>query len=330
MTVRENATVPDMDGVPVIDGQAFVASTDILSPTFVQAIAEHTHQWMAAQGLPVPKARVHAACEAQFNDPYCDALVKQMDEAGIARSVLMLPDFTYALRDARLSIAEMIERHRAIRDRHPGRFHVMFGVDPRWGTDSVDLFERSLDAHGFDGMKLYPPCGVHPADRALWPFYEICRDRGLPVSVHTGGTASVLRLDLSHPRMVEEPSRLFPGVDFIISHASNCYSDEAVMLCTSRPNVYLDISAYAAQPMRRVNALMEYGIGHKIVFATDWPSFRGQGPQAQLVRALSKPGGPKELLRDFEWKRFMGGTMASLLAKRVAAPAAERPTAVEA
>ena len=299
----------------VIDGQTFVASTDILSPSFVQAIADHTHLWMSAQGMTVSKTRVHDTCLAYFNDPWCDILVEQMDEAGIARSVLMLPDFTYALRDSRLSISEMMERCHAITLRHPGRFHVMAGVDPRWGRESVDLFERGVRDLGFQGLKLYPPCGYSPSDRSLWPFYEICRDRRLPVSVHTGGTAWALRLDTAYPRLVDEAALHFPDVDFILSHASSCYSEESIMLCSSRPNVYLDVSGYASQSSQRLAALFEHGISHKIIFATDWPSFRGQGRQAGMVRAMLAADGPTQHLREFELRRFMGGTMDSLLAK---------------
>ena len=312
MTRPDSITLDSVRG-QVIDGQSYIASTDFLPPSFVEGIAANTSLWVAAQGLDVSRARVHAACLRYFDDPWCDALVTQMDEAGIRQSVLMLADFTYAISGLKLTIAEMIAHHRAVLDRHPGRFYVMLGVDPRWGRDGVDLFERAIAENGFHGLKLYPPCGYSPSDEALWPFYEICQARGLPVSVHTGGTAMALSLDLGYPRLIDRAARTFGGVNFILSHASTCYTDECVMLCNARPNVYLDVAAFAAQPRKRLSALFEYGISHKLIFATDWPSFRGRGKQRSLLGEMFAEDGPVNHMRDFEVRRFFHGTLESLL-----------------
>lgn len=299
--------------VPVIDGQVYIASTDTLPREFIEGIAVNTGCWLAAQGMEVEPKRVLETCLRHFDDPLCDALVAQMDEAGIDQAVLMAADFTYAFRSMKLTIAEVYERHRAVLERHPGRFYVMAGVDPRWGRDGLDLFERAVVRYGFHGLKLYPPCGYSPSEESLWPYYELCRAHGLPVSVHTGGTAPAMQLDLGFPRLTDRAARTFGDVSFILSHASTCYSDESAMMCSARPNVYLEVSGFASQPRARLNDLFDQGVSHKIIFATDWPSFRGQGPQATFVRAMKDEHGPLQRMRPFEVDRFWGGTMLSLL-----------------
>jgi predicted TIM-barrel fold metal-dependent hydrolase len=296
----------------IVDGQTYVASDEFLPPSFIDSIADSLALWMGAQGIPVKRERVLAMCGAFFNDPQCDELVRQMDLAGISQSVLMLPDFSYRFRGAK-AIDLLVGKVRAIAARHPNRLHVWLGVDPRWGKDGLDLFERETRDGLIKGMKLYPPCGYSPSDDALYPFYELCRERGLPVSVHSGGTASVFQLDLGYPRLLDKAARDFPDVDFVLSHASTCYTDEALMLCSARPNVYLEVSGYASQPIEKVGSLFQHGVGHKVIFGTDWPSFRAQGTQHQLLERLRRADGPAGGMRPFEVERFLGKTVVSLM-----------------
>src|SRR5690606_8924801 len=97
---------------------------------------------------------------------------------------------------------------------------------------------------GFCGLKLYPPCGYTANDPALFPFYEICAARGLPVLVHLGPTSSALRFDLAKPEFVEAAAFQFPGVGFILAHAATAYPAECAEICAFRPNVFLDVSGF--------------------------------------------------------------------------------------
>ena len=297
----------------IIDGQVYVASPEFLPPKFIDSVADSLMLWMSAQGISARRERILSMCVKYFDDPQCDVLVGQMDEAGIAQSVLMLPDFSYRFPEGHAAIDDLIARSRAILKRHPGRFHLWLGVDPRWGKTGIDLFERATADGVVQGMKLSPPCGYSPSADMLHPFYEICRQRKLPVSVHTGGSASVFQLDLGYPRLIDKAARDFPDLNFVLSHASTCYTDEALMLCASRANVYLEVSGYASQPVSKVNELFQHGVGHKVVFGTDWPSFRAQGTQQHLLERLRGTGGPLPLMRPFELERFLGKTVASLM-----------------
>src|SRR5690606_26723281 len=96
-------------------------------------------------------------------------------------------------------------------ERHPGRFYVFAGVDPRWGLDGIRLFERGVGEYGFHGLKLYPPCGYSPSDPRLYSLYEICASRGLPVLTHVGGTSPALAFDTSDPILLDQAARSFPS-----------------------------------------------------------------------------------------------------------------------
>ena len=310
----------ELKGLAIIDGHAHIASIDFIPLSFAEGVVDNILVSLQAQGMRVTRDRVRQMYLDTMQDGNCTQLLDNMKRAGIARTVLLLPDFTFKLRDATLTIAEMIERHRKILERHPDRFYVMAGVDPRWGKDGVDLFEKAVADYGFHGLKLYPPCGYSPSDPALFPYYEICRARSLPVLLHTGGTSPALDLSMARPILVDHAASKFPDVRFILAHASTTYMDECIMLCASRPNVYADISGFQSQPLSRLQHMFSYGINSKLIFGTDWPVFRMQGPPRDVLKRLCADDGPIEDLSPHEVRRFFNGTIRSLLPPHAQVP----------
>jgi uncharacterized protein len=155
----------------VIDAHAHIAHEDFIPRSFVDGSIDNLLAAMHARGMPLPRAKVARMYEKKMADPLCDTLVAEMDEAGITTSILLAADFTYALKDSKLTVEEGLRRHHEVKQRHPGRLEVFGGIDPRWGKDGVDLFERSLREWGFRGLKLYPPCGFSPSTGEVGPMW---------------------------------------------------------------------------------------------------------------------------------------------------------------
>jgi predicted TIM-barrel fold metal-dependent hydrolase len=303
------------EAATIIDFHCHIAAEMCFPRSFRDGVVDNMALALESRGLPVTKDRVAKMHTGTLQDPLCDQLVTEMDEAGIAESVLLLPDFTYALRDSTHSIEELVEHHRMVRDRHPGRFRVLVGVDPRWGPDGIALFEKAIREYRFDGMKLYPPCGYTLSDERLYPYYEICSAYGLPVLSHIGATAPVLDFEIARPILVDKAARDFPAVDFVLAHGSVHYPDECAMLCNNRPNIYVDVSGYEAAGTAGLRTLFQRGINHKILFGTDWPIFRLQGRQAAFVERLVKEDAFPESMSDAERDLFFSGNARRLLAK---------------
>jgi predicted TIM-barrel fold metal-dependent hydrolase len=299
----------------IIDFHCHIADEMCFPPSFRDGVVDNMALALASRGLPVTREKVARMHAGTFGDPLCDQLVEQMDEAGIAEAVLLLPDFTYALRDSTHTIEELIDHHRKVRDRHAGRFRVLVGVDPRWGSDGLALFERAIVEDGFDGMKLYPPCGYRLSDKELYPFYEICAEHSLPVLTHVGATSPALDAEPALPIYVDQAAKDFPGVDFVLAHGSVHYPDECAMLCNNRPNIYLDVSGYERESLAGLQVLFKRGIGHKVLFGTDWPIFRLQGRQRGFVERLTAEGAYPASMSDVERELFLHGNAQRLLGK---------------
>lgn len=314
------------NALKIVDAHCHIASEEHNPMSFVEASVANMVVALSAQGVPVTAKKLTAMFMSKMQDPLCDALIAEMDECGISKTVLLIPDFTYALKDCKLTIEESYHRHREVLKRHPGRFEVFGGVDPRWGRDALALFERSLVDFGFRGLKLYPPCGYSPSDRSLFPYYELCAYHHVPVLLHIGPTSPVLDFNFAAPFLVDEAARLFPAVNFILAHGAVSFVEECIMMCRFRPNVYLDISGFqttlgydpAATAVKKV---VSVGINHKVMFGTDFPVFRLQGTQKDFVEAVTAETGPLADLNDKEKSLVLHQNIARLLETQVSVAA---------
>jgi uncharacterized protein len=303
----------------MIDAHCHIASLEHTPRSFIEGVAANMAVRMAAYGVHVPAAKLASMYADRLHDPRCDDLVDEMTAAGISKAVLLVADFTYALRDCVLTIEESFVKHVEAAQRHQGRLVVFGGVDPRWGRDGVDLFDRFVTHFGFCGFKVYPPCGFSPSAPELFPFYEICAAAHLPVLIHIGPTSPVLSFQTSTPMDVDVAARQFPSVNFILAHAPVAYPTECAMMCRFRPNVWLDVSGFQValawdQTLRVIERLVTCGLNHKILFGTDWPAFRLQGTQQAFVEAVTADDGPLRALDEDDRARILGGNIEMLLA----------------
>jgi uncharacterized protein len=301
----------------VIDAHCHLSSNRYIPRRFLEGIAANMAAEFAARGQSVPAGRLMRMVEEQHQDHDADRLVKEMDTAGIARAVLLIVDFGLVM-EPPAGPAEMAAAYDAVRRRHPGRFHVFMGIDPRRGQEGVEIFERSVAEYGFEGLKLYPPCGFSPSDPILDPYYEICRDRGLPVFVHIGPTVQALGFRPAHPLEVDGAARRFPEVNFILGHGGVSYTPTCAYLAQYRENVYIDIGGFggglfAGGWERHLRDLFRLRLNHKIIFGTDWPLNRMSGGLERLLPPFLAPGGLFAGVHPRERALVMAGNICRLL-----------------
>lgn len=301
----------------IIDGHCHLASSKCIPRDFFAGVARNMGVKMAAQGVPVDHDKIVRMMIAQYADHDADGLITKMDAAGIEKTVLLAPDFTYVF-ESEYSLDDLARQHAAVRERHPGRFHVFMGVDPRWSTAGYDFFEKAIRDYGFEGLKVYPPCGFSPSDERLFPLYEICAARGLPVLLHTGPTTPTLSFEQANPYLIDAAAKKFPTVNFILAHGGVNFVAEAKLMCNYRPNVYLDISGFPAvmspggwKP--HLADLFSQNINHKIIFGTDWPVFSMKEDLRAMTAGLLDESGPMSKMPQPVIAAIMAGTMQSLL-----------------
>ena len=304
-------------GHRIVDAQVQLGSQLAIPRAFLEYQAANAHHRMTAYGHSVRPERMLDRVLSVHQDDDADRLVAELDEAGVDEAFLVVPDYSHVARCA-LNQAELAGHLDRVNRRHPGRFRVFWGVDPRGGKDGVDLFERCVGDYGFAGLKLYPLCGYSPSDRRLYPYFELCEERGLPVLSHTGPGWGQLDFEYGMPLLVDEAARDFPRVNFILGHGGVTHVDESTYLCAHRPNVHLDISQFhsvlAADGWQaHLNRLFRLGISHKILFGTCWPSYRLSESLPGLVTAFAKGQPAVAGIKEADRRMIMGGNSLRLV-----------------
>jgi predicted TIM-barrel fold metal-dependent hydrolase len=78
---------------------------------------------------------------------------------------------------------EQLDELAQLKKKHNDKTLPFVHIDPRRpGFD--DIFYRYIEEHHFQGLKLYPPLGIYPFDKRLYPIYEYCQKHQLPVIAH--------------------------------------------------------------------------------------------------------------------------------------------------
>lgn len=177
---------------------------------------------------------------------------------------------------------------------HPDKLEGWASVDP---TDPgcVEQLEYCVRALGLRGLKLGPVYQhFDPQDRAHRPLFTKCQQLGIPIMWHQGTTfPSRARLKWGLPLQLEDVAMEFPDLRMIIAHLGHPWEVDTVVLIRKCPNVYADISAVHYRPWRYWQAMVtaiEYGVEHKLLLASDFPS----GTIANVIAGLRGVNGPVE------------------------------------
>lgn len=174
---------------------------------------------------------------------------------------------------------------------HPEKLIGFAAVDPM--QDNVhEILEHAVDDLKLRGVKLGPIYqNVHPLDDRMWPVYEFCEKRNLPILIHQGTTfPRRAPLKYSLPILLEDVAMKHPKLKVIIAHMGHPWIDETIVLIRKQPNFYADISALHYRPWQFYNALIiakEYGVLRKLLFGSDFP--------------FTNPDATMDALKNFNW-----------------------------
>ena len=266
-----------IDGLAVVDAHMHVPRLSTVAPAWMQWAVDFGQDsgWQGvfdADGDPVPER--------------LDAL---LDAEGVDVALL------FAEYSPRATGIQAIEDLLPIVTHHPGRYRLVANVNPLLHTLPAEA-ERQLDL-GAVAVKVHPVHGGFAADRTdMYPVYELCAARGVPVVVHTGGSIFPgSRSEAGDPKLMDAIAADFPGVQFVLAHGGRgAWYADAARMALDRDNVWLDL---AGLPPKR---LPDYYAGFDLpalaarwIFGTDWPGVPGT---ARNVRALAGLPLPDEVL----------------------------------
>ena len=201
---------------------------------------------------------------------------------------------------------------------HSDRFIGWCSVDPN-DEDCIEQLKYYVNDLGLRGLKCSPIYqNWDPQDPRHLPFFKTAEAMGIPVNVHQG--TSFVRpgpLKFANPIQLEDIAVACPDLRMVISHMGHPWEDECVVLIRKHPNLYANISALHYRPLRHYQAFMtalEYGVGHKLIFGSDFPSatpdqvVAGQQKINDVVEGTNFPKIAEEMIHNIlheNWKQFL-------------------------
>ncbi|MGI8678618.1 MAG: amidohydrolase family protein [Jatrophihabitans sp.] len=182
-----------------------------------------------------------------------------------------------------------VEDMAALAAYNPARLKFAANVNPHLHFPLDEELVRQLDL-GAVALKVHPVHGGFAAnDRALYPAYAICQDRGLPVIVHCGTSTFAGALNqFGDPILLDDVLRDFRDLDVVLAHGGRgWWYDAAAFLALSNPRVWIELSGLPPSRLPTYYARHNWArLTQRMIFGTDWPGVPGIAANARSVAAL--------------------------------------------
>jgi uncharacterized protein len=214
---------------------------------------------------------ITGALQYLFTHRSVDDIIKEMDDAGVDKAVIVGADYTTASGVVAVTNQDVGK----LAARYPERFIPFAGIDPSLGRRAVDDFAGAVGDLGCRGMKLVPPMQHFVfSDPKHYPLWEKAIELGAIVWTHTAHQMSTPGSNalLGHPMLIEPVALRYPELVIVMGHGGFPWPLEAWSVAARHSNVYIDISAYPdLYNYFPWDAYTKYNAEHKVLFATDNP-----------------------------------------------------------
>jgi len=239
-----------------------------------------------------------------------ELLIREMDEAGVRFGVIpgrhSAEPFGVIAND---EIAEFMARY-------PGRFVAFAGINLAGDADAwLSQIDRWMPVPGFKGVSIEPSISLtedirRADDRRLYPIYEECVRRDIPVNVSISALLQRITrrpYEDSDPRQVYQVALDFPRLDIHVAHAGYPWVMEMIGVAFVCTNVWMSTDTYLIPQM---SGATEYAVAannfiqDRTLFGTNYPA----KPFRQMIDAYASFG-----WRDGVLPKILGGNALRLL-----------------
>jgi predicted TIM-barrel fold metal-dependent hydrolase len=241
--------------------------------------------------------RAEKAIEAAI-DTTVEALIRDMDEAGVDKAVVNSPSSVTEPGGEKPKTSPWESNEYAVEAirKYPDRLIAFVWVDPL-RKDSSELVRKAVTEWGFKGIKMWLPYRVIEA--AVEPVLKTANDLEIPVLFHTGMDILPFRIYDGDPRDLDVLIKKFPKVKFIAAHHSLGFEELLTEMMTMRRGmIWSDLALWQrkydwcpGEFTMKMRSLMDR-VPHSIMMGTDWPMCKqplGHKEWFDVIRNLKVP-----------------------------------------
>lgn len=284
---EEGAALPT-DLPPVIDAHVHV---------FPERIARAIWTWFDEYGWPI-RYKILA-----------DEVITHLLTRGVSHLVLLHYAHKPGIaRSMNAFVADLVAKHGA----HGAKVTGLATVHPG-EADQVEVLSDAF-AHGLKGVKLHCHVQAMPADDVrLFPVYELCAARGLPVVIHAGREpkSDALPVDpytICDASRVERVLRQFPSLKLCVPHLGVDELEPYAELLRRFDNLWLDTTMMLGSyfitgdvtPYLRARP-------DRVLFGTDFPHLPyAWDREASAVARMGLPDAELEMLLAGNARKLFG------------------------
>ena len=206
-----------------------------------------------------------------------------LDEQGVDVAIVL------AEYSPRVTGVQAVEDLVPLAQHNPGRIRFAANVNPHVHFPVDEELVRQLDL-GAVALKVHPVhAGIAVNDRAFYPAYAICQERGLPVIVHCGTSTFPGALNqYGDPVLLDDVLRDFRDLDIVLAHGGRgWWYDAAAFLALTNPRVWIELSGLPPSRLQTYYARHSWPrLTRRMIFGTDWPGIPGIAANARAVAEL--------------------------------------------
>jgi predicted TIM-barrel fold metal-dependent hydrolase len=184
---------------------------------------------------------------------------------------------------------QAVEDMAALSAHNPARIKFAANVNPHLHHPVDDEVARQLEL-GAVALKVHPVHGGFAADdRALYPAYALCQERGVPVVVHCGTSTFPGALNqYGDPILLDNVLRDFRRLDIVLAHGGRgWWYDAAAFLALTNARVWIELSGLPPSRLQTYYARHSWArLTRRMIFGTDWPGIPGIAKNARAVADL--------------------------------------------
>jgi predicted TIM-barrel fold metal-dependent hydrolase len=176
--------------------------------------------------------------------PSIDAMLAQMDEAGVER-VFITQTKMWSYRNKWMYMDTGLEEVAQYTRLYPERFSGLAGYNPFRIKESLAEIEKAVKEHGFKGVYVHIygfDIPIH--DKKMYPLYAKCAELGVPVSLQVGHVLEGMPSEHARPIYLDHVACDFPELKIVGAHTGWPWVEELISVCYKWDNVYFGVDAW--------------------------------------------------------------------------------------